>query len=332
MTLPHFAGLCAGIVVGTAVLTARQAAPAPGPRQEVVTDAVSSGSSKQTRNDVFAIDERGQRRLLETMESTQETLANGKSRKVETTSAPDANGRLGVTSLYTEETTTAASGRRDTVGIVLVPGVNGALQESRRTEATEREVRPGVVRVESTERVRGQSGGWETAEVRSRETRPVGPGDSLEDETIQRPDASGRLAVSQRNVTRRTEANGRVMEVTETFGDNRQGLTRPDTPMGLSQRVTKTTSAATGGRRRSCSPTAITCATPRSSPRRSTARSARSGSGCTSSPAAAPRSSPSTSATRSRPASSRWRSARSRPRTPPSTSPPALASCCSPTR
>ena len=247
MTLPYFAGLCAGLVVGTAVLTARQAAPAPGPRQEVVTDAASSGSKKQTRNDVFVIDERGQRRLLETTESTQETLANGRSRTVETTSAPDANGRLGVTSLYTEETTTAASGRRDTVGIVLVPGVNGALQESRRTEATEREVRPGVVRVESTERVRGQNGGWETAEVRSRETRPVGPGDSLEDETIQRPDASGRLAVSQRNVTRRTEANGRVMEVTDTFGDNRQGLTRPDTPMGLSQRVTKTTTAAACG-------------------------------------------------------------------------------------
>ena len=66
MTLRHFAGLCTGIVVGTAVLTARQAAPAPGPGQEV----------KQTRNDVFVTDERGQRRLLETMESTQETLAS----------------------------------------------------------------------------------------------------------------------------------------------------------------------------------------------------------------------------------------------------------------
>ena len=247
MTLPHFAGLCAGLVVGTAVLTARQAAPAPGPRQEVVTDAASSGSTKQTRNDVFVVDERGQRRLLETTQSTEETLANGKSRTVATTSAPDANGRLGVTSQYTEETTTTASGRRETVGSVRVRGIDGAFQESRRTESTEREVRPGVVRVDSTERVRAQGGGWETAEVRSRETRPLGPGESLEDETIQRPDASGRLAVSQRNVTRRTEANGRVTEVTETFGDNRQGLTRPDTPMGLSQRVTKTTTAATGG-------------------------------------------------------------------------------------
>ena len=181
------------------------------------------------------------------MESTQETLANGRSRSVATTSAPDANGRLGVTSRYTEETTTTASGRRETVGTVLVPGFNGALQESRRTESTEREVRPGVVHVESTERVRGQNGGWETAEVRSRDTRPLGPGDSLEDETIQRQDASGRLAVSQRNITRRTEANGRVMEVTETFGDNLQGLTRPDTPMGLSQRVTRTTTATAGG-------------------------------------------------------------------------------------
>jgi hypothetical protein len=101
--------------------------------------------------------------------------------------------------------------------------------------------------VDSTERVRGQNGGWETAEVRNRETRPIGPGDSLEDETIQRLDTSGRLAVSERNVTRRTEANGRKTEVTETFGDNRQGATRPDTPLGLSQRVTRTTTAATGG-------------------------------------------------------------------------------------
>ena len=247
MTLPQFVALCAGIVVGTAVLTAQQAAPASGPRQEVVTDTVTSGSSKQTRNDVVVIDERGQRRLLETTESTQETLANGRSRTVETTSAPDANGRLGVMSRYTEETTTAPSGRRETVGIVLVPGINGGLQESRRTESTEREVTPGVIRVESTERVRGQNGGWETAEVRTLETRPIGPGDSLEDETIQRRDPSGRLAVSQRNVTRRTEANGRVVEVTETFGDNLQVRTRPDTPMGLSQRVTRTTTATTGG-------------------------------------------------------------------------------------
>jgi hypothetical protein len=247
MTLPYFVGLCAGIFVGTAVLTAQQAAPAPGPRQEVVTDAATSGSTKQTRNDVFGIDERGQRRLLETMESTQETLANGRSRTVETTSAPDANGRLAVRSRYTEETTTTASGRRETVGTMLLPGIDGALQESRRTESSEREVTPGVIRVESTERVRGQNGGWETAEVRTRDTRPIGPGDSLEDETIQRPDTSGRLAVSQRNVTRRTVANGRVVEVTETFGDNLQGSTRPETPMGLSERVTRTTTATAGG-------------------------------------------------------------------------------------
>src|SRR5690606_21515014 len=98
------------------------------------------------------------------------------------------------------------------VGILVEPGVDGRLQESRRTESTEREIRPGVVRVDSTERVRGQNGGWETAEVRTRETRALGPGDSVADETIQRQDASGRLIVSQRNVTRRTEANGRVTE------------------------------------------------------------------------------------------------------------------------
>ena len=246
MTLPHFAGWCAGIAVGTAVLTAQQAAPAPGPRQEVVTDSVSAGSSKQTRNDVVAVDERGQRRLVETTESTQEALANGKSRTVATTSAPDADGRLVVTSRYTEETTTTPSGRRETVGTVLVRGVDGALQESRRTESTEREVSPGLVLGESTARVRGQNG-WETAEVRSRETRTLGPGESRDDETIQRRDTSGRLTVSERNVTHRTEANGRKVEITETFGDNGQGSTRPPTPMGLSQRVTRTTTAAAGG-------------------------------------------------------------------------------------
>src|SRR3546814_15174195 len=74
-----------------------------------------------------------------------------------------------------------------------VPGFNGALQEGRRTESTEREVGPGVVRVESTERVRGQNGGWETAEIRSRDTRPIGPGDSLEDETIRSEEHTSEL-------------------------------------------------------------------------------------------------------------------------------------------
>jgi len=127
MTLPHFAGWCAGIAVGTAVLTAQQAAPAPGPRQEVVTDTVNAGSSKQTRNDVIGIDERGQRRLVETTESTQETLPNGRSRTVATTSAPDANGRLVMASRSTEETTIRqlAEQVRDAAGshspIVTVP-------------------------------------------------------------------------------------------------------------------------------------------------------------------------------------------------------------------
>jgi hypothetical protein len=238
MTLRPFLGLCTGIVVGTAVLTARQAAPpAPAAGPEV----------KQTRTDVYGTDDRGRQRLLEATESTEEKLANGRSRKVETTSRVDVNGRLAVRSQYTEETTTTASGRRETVASLLEPGTNGALQESRRTESSEREVRPGVVRVDSTERARGQNGGWETSQVRTRESRPLGPGESVIDETIQRPDVSGRLAVTERNVTRRTEANGRVTEVTETFGDNGQGLTRPDTPMGLSQRVTKTTTAAAGG-------------------------------------------------------------------------------------
>ena len=38
-----------------------------------------------------------------------------------------------------------------------------------------------------------------------------------------------------------------MVEVTETFGDNLQGLTRPATPMGLSERVTRTTTATAGG-------------------------------------------------------------------------------------
>jgi hypothetical protein len=218
-------------------------------REETVSDTSRTAPGEPIRNDLYIVDERGRRRLIETTDTTRESLAHGRTRLVETTRTPDVNGRLRVASRYIEETTTAASGTRETVGTLLVPGIDGPLRESRRWEFTEREVTPGVIRWDSTELVRGQNGQWDVVELRSRDTRTVGPGDSLEEETVRRRDASGRLAVSQRAVTRRTEADGRVMEVTDTFGDDPQGFTRSPTPMGLSQRVTRTTTAGADGDR-----------------------------------------------------------------------------------
>jgi hypothetical protein len=220
------------------------------PREETVTETVGSGPSAQTTQDVFTVDANGRRRLRETTQTTQETAPDGTTRTVRTTRGATVNGVVDLTTRRVEETstTTTASGAKQTETTELLPNTDNELEESRRTQTTERTVSPGVVRQDSTEMKRDQNGRWEAVEVRSSDTRAVSASEQLQEETIQRQDVNGKLTDSQRNVTRRTtDASGRVTEVTETFGENLEGMTRPATRMGLSQRVTKTTTTTADG-------------------------------------------------------------------------------------
>ena len=115
--------------------------------------------------------------------------------------------------------------------------------------ATAQQDGPAVGRHDSTKLIPDLNGRLLPAETRSLEVREIGPSERLEIETVQRPDMSGNLAVSERNITRRSVANGREDVVIETYGQTADGYIRSNTPMGLSYRVRRsTTVTADGGR------------------------------------------------------------------------------------
>jgi hypothetical protein len=179
------------------------------PIQEIVVETIRTApNTAQTRGDVFGFAADHRRRLLETTESLREGLANGDTSAVHNTWTPDLNGRLGLTSRRIEQTRTAASDVYQTDTTLLAPSLNGTLRETERIEHTERRIDSGMVRHDSTHFVRDVNGRWQPIETRRGEAREIGALERMEEETIQRLDLNGKLAVDERNVTRRSMRTG----------------------------------------------------------------------------------------------------------------------------
>jgi hypothetical protein len=219
------------------------------PIQEIKTETIRTGPNTATRHDVFGLDGQRQRTLLERTQSEQEISADGNTSTVQNGWVSDLNGRLGLTSRQIEKTRSIAPDIRQSDTTLLRPGMNETLRESERTEYTERQISPTVVRRDTTQLVRDVNGLWQSTETRSRELRELGSSERLEEEMIRRRDMNGKLTVSERSITRRSEANGREDVVIETYAQNAEGFLRSDTRLGLSHRVrTSTTATADGGR------------------------------------------------------------------------------------
>ena len=220
------------------------------PVEETVTTTVRpGGGTLQTRRELFTFDFDGRRLLLETTESRQEALDGANTRTVEETWVGDINGGRALTSRWIDETRTIAPDVRQTDTTLFSRGINGSLRESERTVHTEHQLEPAVVRHDSTQLARDPNGRWAAAEARSAEVRNTSASDRVDEETIQRPDVNGRLVVSERVVTRRSEVNGQEQVVVETYSADAEGFARTDSRLALRQRVRKSTTATNDGGR-----------------------------------------------------------------------------------
>lgn len=219
------------------------------PIQETVTERIRTApNTAQTRHDVFGFAADRRRGLLETTESLLETQANGHTSVVHNAWAPDLNGRLGLRSRQIEQTRSAPDVRQ-TDTTLLAPRINEALQETERTEYTERRINPGVVRHDSTHLVRDVNGRWQPIETRRGEAREIGASERIEEETIQRRDINGTLAADEKTVTRGSNADEQDHVVIETYAAYIDEFPRSDSRLVLSKRVHRTTTAtADGGR------------------------------------------------------------------------------------
>jgi hypothetical protein len=127
--------------------------------------------------------------------------------------------------------------------------VNQELQETERTNFTEQRIGPSLVRHDSSRSMRDLNGRWLAAETRTHDLRQVGPADTIEEEVVRWPDASGTMTVSERTVTRRSVSNGREDLLIESFGQTWGGFVRPGVRPELMQRTRVTTTAAADGGR-----------------------------------------------------------------------------------
>ena len=220
------------------------------PVQEISIETIRTGADTgRTRRDVFGFGAGRQRRLLETTLSRQATAAGGAPRTIQDTWVSDVNGRLGLKSRRIEESRLTAPDTHQVDTTLLRQGIDGALREAERTEDTERRINPAVVRHDVTHLVLDMNGRWQPTEARRTEIRDIGSSERLEEETVLRRDTAGMLVVSERNVTRRSEANGREQVVVETYARNMDGFPRSDSPRELRQRVQITTTATVDGGR-----------------------------------------------------------------------------------
>jgi hypothetical protein len=108
---------------------------------------------------------------------------------------------------------------------------------------------PSVSRHEYTEWYRDINGRRLPAEQRTIEIREIGPSENLVDETVRRTDINGNWSVTERTLTRRSEANGRELVEIERYSiDYPDVYVRGDQQLALSQRIhISTTPTAEGG-------------------------------------------------------------------------------------
>ena len=219
-------------------------------RQETTTETIAnaSGTTHVTQH-VYTIGTQGERVLHERTESNQARLRDNTVQSVSQTWTADVNGRLGLLANSIEERR-ADAGVSESSTRVFVAGVDGRLTESARTTHNEKQVSPSVVRHDSTVMYRDLNGAWQPVETRQSDERNTDSAGHLEEETVSRPDINGVMGISERNVTRRSVANGREDVLIERYVPRDPGAVhRSPDRMELNERIRVSTTIATDGTR-----------------------------------------------------------------------------------
>jgi hypothetical protein len=200
------------------------------------------------KREIFANGAQGPLTLIESSVAEQQNFPDGSSRTTTNAWAPDSNGRLNLASREVKETKSLGADVRQTETTLYVPTINEPLRESERVVKTERRVRPDVVQTDSQRTVRDANGRWQTTETRNQEVKTAGRGEVVEEETVRNLDGDGKLAVSEKTITRRTTNNGSDRVVTEVYSPYMPGIAQqPGNSLALNQRIRVTTTPTANG-------------------------------------------------------------------------------------
>ena len=216
-------------------------------RQETTTETIRKGSATTVRQDVYGQGAERERVLLERTDADQARSSDGSSQSVSRTWTADLNGRLDLTSQVIED---RSAGAAEGSARVFERNVDGRLSEAGQTTISERQLSSGAATRDMKVMRRNLNGGWQPIETRQTDVRNNGSAEHVEEETISQPDMNGVVGMSERTITRRSQANGREDVLIERYVPrDTAAMNRSASRMDVSERVRATTSTATDGTR-----------------------------------------------------------------------------------
>jgi hypothetical protein len=216
---------------------------------KTTTETIGMGSdSVKVKRNVFGNGAQGPLSLIETSEADQQKFPDGTSRTITNTWVPDSGGRLGLSSRRVQEIKPVGPDVQQTLTTLYAPGIDQALGETERVQETQRKVGSNLVQSDTRRDVRDTNGKWQTTEARNKEVRTVGPTEVVEEETVRSLDGDGRLALSDKTVTRRSGTKGSEQVVTDVYSTYIAGQARaPGGPLELDHRIRVTTTPMANG-------------------------------------------------------------------------------------
>jgi len=177
----------------------------------------------------------GEKTLMQVTEEEKQTLGNGDSKMVRTTSNPDLNGGLQVVQKVVESTKKSSPDSQESKTTIFNPDGSGGLVASQQVE--ERQKRSGhTVEVQKSTMLPDGGGNWQLVQRTEQTTKEDGK-DRTTEERILKPDSDGKLSVVSRTTSKETEAApGQKRSTTETYSTDTPGLAS-DGSLHLNQRV-----------------------------------------------------------------------------------------------
>ena len=196
----------------------------PGADSEEETQQVDAKTVRVVQR-LYATDANGNRKVIGVTEEERRTLPDGKETITRTASRPDLNGGFQVVRQDVEETSTAASGVKESRTTVLTPGLEQRLVPHEQILKTERK-QGDLETAHTTHLLPDGNGSWQVNKVednvvkaRSKDTRTI-------EERVYQRDAQQNLSVSKEVITNTwKDASGQEHELLETHSTSTPGAT-----------------------------------------------------------------------------------------------------------
>jgi hypothetical protein len=166
----------------------------------------------------------GQRVLTQETREESRSFAGGEKKVTRTTSNPDGNGALQVVQRALVDSKQVSPGVRETNTTVFSADGSGGLSPTVRIEEREAKTDATTIEFKKSTSLADGTDRWTLSEIREGVSKQAAGGGITKEETVLRPDPNGKMAVSERTVSKQSaESGGGRSETTETYSTDVPG-------------------------------------------------------------------------------------------------------------